>query len=384
MLGHLSVADVCNVLSRRAVQLLALVMPLWLNACGGGSSSDSGAPTPPPVSDIAHLHISDSSLMDNDGKAVNLRGWNWGRWGTAQPQDAADNVAQGANAVRIPLRWWGYYSNTNNDSRDDSQTDTVGIDVHHLEVLDAMIAQASAAHLWIILFVDSDCGQNGTQTADDIAYCDPDGQYPDGHNFWSDPDARAKFIQVWRFVATRYKDTPYLALFEPLPEPDPTGVDDSEITAFYDQIISEIRAVASGIPFLVGPRLYQMKIVERAYHAQWPDVVYTGNLFVHTGQTQEQNIADLQFRLSQLTTLRNNYHVPVFIQQTGVESGEDPDMTYLNALLSLINSNSVGYTYWTYRDTFNPYSYGVKYQDGNGGWSTKETVLATISDYFKQ
>lgn len=40
-----------------------------------------------------------------------------------------------------------------------------------------MIAQASDAGLWIVLFIDSNCGQNGTQESVDLTYCDPAGTY---------------------------------------------------------------------------------------------------------------------------------------------------------------------------------------------------------------
>jgi hypothetical protein len=312
-----------------------------------------------------------------------LRGWNWGRWGLAQPGDAADNAAQGANCVRIPLRWWGYYSGSHIDSRDDSQTATAGIDAGHLAILDAMVQQASAARLWIILFVDSDCGQNGTQDASEIAYCDPGAAYASGHNFWTDADARTRFINVWKFVAARYKDTPYLGLFEPLPEPNPSSGTDADITTFYDQVMTAIRGVAPGIPFLLGPRSYRLPQVANAYNPAWSDVVYTGDLFLYTGDTQANNITNLSTRLQYLLDLRTAHNVPVFVQQAGVQSGDDPDQTYLNALLSLLDGKSVGYTYWEYRDNTNPSGYGVIYQDGSGGWVTKTAELAAISAGFK-
>lgn len=285
--------------------------------------------------------------------------------------------------MRIPLRWWGYYEGVGIDSRDDAQSATAGIDAGHLALLDAMVAQASAAKLWIILFIDSDCGQNGTQDAHEVAYCDPRGQYSNGHNFWTDPGVRAKFINVWKFIAARYKHTPYLGMFEPLPEPNPTSGTDADITAFYDEVMMAIRTVVPDVPFLLGPRVYGMKAVDTAYHAAWRDVVYTGNLFLRTGGTHDENIAELGLRLQNLLDLQRTRQVPIFVQQCGVMTGDDPDLSYLNAMLSLLNSKGVGYTYWEYRDTFNPYAYGIIYQDGHGGWIPKQAYLDTISGYLK-
>jgi hypothetical protein len=53
------------------------------------------------------LSVSGTQILTPGGKPIVLRGFNWGQWGTAQSTDAASNVSQGANSVRIPLRWWG-------------------------------------------------------------------------------------------------------------------------------------------------------------------------------------------------------------------------------------------------------------------------------------
>ncbi|HJV89584.1 MAG TPA: cellulase family glycosylhydrolase [Holophagaceae bacterium] len=367
--------------SRRRM-LATLAGALALSACGGGSGSGA-TPTPPAGGTPPRLRLSGPDILAPDGSPLKLRGWNWGRWGLAQPTDAADNATQGATCVRIPLRWWGYYEGVGIDSRDDSQTATAGIDAGHLAILDAMVAQASAAKLWIILFIDSDCGQNGTQDAHEIGYCDPSGLYPNGHNFWTDAGARAKFIRVWKFIAARYKDTPYLGFFEPLPEPNPTSGTDADITAFYDEVMAAIRTVAPGVPFLLGPRVYGMKSVDLAYNAKWQDVVYTGNLFLRTSGTHDENIAELGLRLQNLLDLQSAHQVPIFVQQCGVNSGDDPDLSYLNAMLTLLNTKGVGYTYWEYRDTLNSNAYGVIYQDGMGGWITKQGFLDTIAGYLK-
>jgi aryl-phospho-beta-D-glucosidase BglC (GH1 family) len=239
------------------------------------------AATPPPQ--VGRLSVRGAEILDPSGQPILLRGWNWGHWGSAQAQDAADNAAQGANVVRIPLRWWGFYKGRGGtvDSREDAAAATAGIDPDNLRHLDEMVRWASSAKLWIILFVDSDCGQNGTQDAQERKYCDPQGRFAKGRNFWTDTEARQRFLNVWRFVAARYKDTPYLGMFEPLPEPNPPGVSPEQINAFYDETMQAIRQVAPGVPFLVGGRSYRAPAIRDAFNPAWKDVVYTGNLFLH-------------------------------------------------------------------------------------------------------
>jgi len=193
---------------------------------------------------------------------------------------------------------------------------------------------------------------------------------------------RAKFVAVWRFVADRYKANPRMGLFEVLPEPDPAGVTDADITAFYAELTDAIRAVAPGIPFLIGGRSYALTNSAKAWDAGWQDVVYTGDLFLYTNGTQAENIQNLSDRLQVLVDLRETKNVPVFVQQVGVCSSDDPDQVYLNAALSMLTTQRVGYAWWLYRDPAFATGYGVQYQDAGGNWLTKDTVLATISSYF--
>ena len=338
------------------------------------STSTAGAAAP------ARLAIREQALTDPSGAPVLLRGWNWGHWGTAQPRDAADNARQGANVVRIPLRWWGAYGGRDVDSRDDAAVATAGIDPAHLRALDAMVHRASDAGLWIVLFVDSDCGQNGTQDARERAYCDPQGRYPQGHNFWTDADARRRFIGVWRFLAERYHGIPRLGLFELLPEPNPPGIAPGAVTAFYDDVMRNVRPLAPGVPFLVGGRRYRAEALREAWHPQWRDVVYTANLFLHPGA---HGLDGFERRLQTLSRFRDAHDVPVFVQQTGVRSGEDPGRRGLDAMLDALAAAGVGYTYWEYRGATNPDAYGVLYRQG-GAWLTKDAWLRDIAAHFRQ
>lgn len=366
---------------------MAWNLPLWLalGVCGAqaATTANNAAPAKPTP---GHLAVHGADIVDPSGRPILLRGWNWGHWGKTQPNDAADNAAQGANAVRIPLRWWGNYLGKDVDSRDDGATDTAGINPRHLKQLDEMVHAASAAKLWIVLFVDSDCGQNALFDEQHKRFCDPKGEYPNGHTFWSDDAARQKFIQVWRFVANRYKDTPYLGMFEPLPEPDPKGATPAQIKAFYGQVMSAVRQVAPGIPFLIGGRGYKAKAIMDVYDPGWTDVVYTGNLFIHANKQRgadDASLDELRDRAQRLLALRAEHKVPVFVQQVGVRSGEDPNLKAVRVVLSHLVSNHIGFTYWEYRGANNPQEYSVLYQRGNE-WVPKREWIATITPFFKQ
>jgi hypothetical protein len=336
--------------------------------------------------DVVRLSLQGPSMLDPSGSPVVLRGFNWGNWGLAQPQDASDHVAQGANAVRIILRWWGKYSSPSVDSRSDGEAGH--INPENLATLDQDIQWATSQGLWVDLAVDSNCGQNGLQDPDTKVYCDPQNQYgAAGHNFWTDPAMRSEFFEVWRFVAHRYRHTPYIAMYEPLPEPNPAGVAQADVTEFYKEAIRVIKQSDDQTPFLIGPTNgYNIRNAESAYipDAEFANqLVYTGNLFVFTGQDEATNIANLNIRLQGLLRVRDDHDVPIFVQQTGVRTGDDPTYVYLNAALSLLNTNFVPWTEWDYRDGSNsPNSFGVYYQDVHGNWILKPNTLSTVISYL--
>lgn len=358
------------------IRTFSILLSLFVFAGHAAAQQEAGGSS-------GRLSVRGADILDPAGKPILLRGWNWGRWGKVEPNDAAENASQGANVVRIPLRWWGQYRNEDVDSRNDSATATAGIDPANLATLDGYVRSASKARLWIILFIDSNCGQNGTQNSDMESYCDPKREFRNGHNFWTDPAMKAKFINVWRFIANRYKDTPYLGMFEPLPEPNPPGASAADISALYAELMRNIREVAPGIPFLIGGDGYKADNVPGAYNSAFKDVVYTGNLFLHAKGGEAQNVAQLKGRFQTLLDLRSKYNVPIFVQQVGVRTKDDPTQAQVKAVLSALVDNRVGFTYWEYRGSNNPGEYGVHYQT-KGGWVPKPEMMSAVTASFKR
>jgi len=304
-----------------------------------------------------------------------LRGWNWGQWGAMQPQDAADNAAQGANVVRIPLRWWGNWGDGTIDARMDSAPGH--IDPAHLAVLDEMIAAASAQHLWIDLFVDSNCGQASLEN-DTIAAC---GTGDDGlaANFLNDPVDKQKFVEAWQFLVQRYAQTPSIGMYEILPEPNFTCTqsgcaDWSAAPTFYGSVIPAIRALDPRTPILVGPTgAYELRKIETAYLPGVDGVIYTGNLLDAASRKPELVAAATDFRAA--------HGVPVFIQQVGVrQSGADAS-AIADTILSRLAADGIGWTWWTYRELksngvgFAPYWLN----SSDGTWQLNAAWLTLLS-----
>ncbi len=330
-------------------------------------------------------------MLAPDQSALTLRGINEGTWGQMRSYDASTIAAQGGNVVRVLIRWWGLYGGTDVESRADASPGHFKPD--HLAQFLTEVQWCIDAGLWVVAAIDSNCGQSGTQDAATELYCDPSGSYPGGRNFWTDLTQRQLFKEAWIYLATVLKDKPNIAFYELLPEPL-AGRDSSygdDVSAFYQELMAAIEDSAGDqrTPFLVGARdAYNINLCDEAYIAapRWANrVVYTGDLFIHTNKTQAENIADLESRLGALASMKSKRNVPVFIQQFGVRTGDDPNEFYLDAGLSRMNAAGIGYTGWQWRqNTSSMDEYAIVVQDASTGADiVKTAVLAVYSAYWK-
>ncbi|WP_167978153.1 glycoside hydrolase family 5 protein [Lentzea indica] len=307
------------------------------------------------------LSVSGADVVDPSGRPIVLRGYNWGQWRTVQPQDPGDNVAAGANSVRIPLRWWGEWKD-GVDSRDPDPHNPSHINAEHLKLLDQTIERASAARLWITLFVDSDHGQGA-------------GGRPD--NFWTNPVMKQQFKEVWQFLVRRYKTAPYMGAFEILPEPQPIGEDDTGVKEFYDEMIGVIRGIDRRTPIVVGPNdNYSCSHLEGAYTTADPKVIYTCNYFIFDRPLN---------RIGLITGFRTKHTAPVWINQVGIESCDDDAKKKAREVLDAFKDNGIGWAWWTYRISgTNPCTHGIYYADPDApdGWQVKKGWLELVNGYL--
>jgi hypothetical protein len=385
---------------RRTV--LFTLMGAVLAGCGGGSASPTPAPVAAPLLSSgtspastgaapARLTLNGPAML-YQGKPITLRGINEGTWGKMQSTDAAMIAGQGANTVRVLIRWWGHYGRKEVDSRLDNP-DKGHFEPDHLKQFLAEVQWCLDAGLWVVPVIDSDCGQNGLQDAQTIGYCDPDKKYQFGHNFWTDTSQRELFKQAWVYLAKILKDYQRIAFYELLPEPlgGHGPIYAPEVVAFYKELMVAIEDQAGDTrtPFLIGARdAYNIKLCDEAYLGapRWINrVVYTGNLFVWTDKSWEENIATLEDRLGALKSMRNKRGVPVFIQQLGVRSADDPTQAYLDAVLKRVTNAGIGYTGWQWRqNTSDRGEYGIVIEDADTGadWVNWK-VLNVYSRYWR-
>ncbi len=248
--------------------LAGLIGAAALAGCGGSGSADTGTtppPPPPPPAGLSLLKTAGTQWVDADGKQVLLKGTNLGNWlvqefwmmgqggngvtdqctleaklterfGYSEKErliqlfrdswitarDWDQLKAFGFNVVRLPILW--------SVIEDEKKPRTLRADAW--KYLDASIAEAKKRGMYVILDLH---GAHGGQTPNDHTGCAGQNKY------WTDTDAQDRTRWVWQQIATKYKDEPAVAAYDPLNEP--WGSTPEDMVARVEDLYKTIRAI---------------------------------------------------------------------------------------------------------------------------------------------
>jgi len=331
------------------------------------------------------LRVDGPRLLKPNGSEFVPRGLNFGSWGEDDPLDAVQVAAMGSDIVRVALRWWGKWGDPTVDARDNDAF--AFLRRAHFERWLGLITAVAQEGMWVVPFIDSNCGQSGTQDAGTMAYCDPYQSWgARGRNFFTDPSMRRVFSQiVWPAAAARLRTVAKIAFLELGPEL--AGERGPEYAApvreFYRECIAAIRQphIDMDTPFLIGPYDgYNIKLCEEAYLPERTDVVYTGNLL----NSYVSNPSKFDEGLAALVRMRDAHGVPVFVQQLGRKTNYDPDRKLMDRALRAMDQHAVGYTWWQNKqNTDDERDYGLNYKNSTGtGWIQKADEVAVLEDFW--
>jgi hypothetical protein len=306
------------------------------------------------------LGISTRHLTVN-GVPTFLKGHGYGHLELALGTDAADDAARGARIVRIPVRMLGLY---NNRLTDGYQAQSPGnLNPAYLQMVVDRVTEAKAAGLFVVLFVDTNCGQKAHAPGDgDYEYCTFGGQ-PGGH-FWSADGQfyRDTVAATWVHLATLLRGM--IDIHELSPELAPPGVSVSDVKAVYARFRDAILAVVPEALFLVGPYSYDVNKINTIYDPAWAsNTIWTANLLKGATQSGSPPGSLLTARIATLTSFVEANDAPVFVQQIGTESIVDTDDTLLDRALTAVEAPGAklaGYTSWEKVSVY-PGSYGEAY-----------------------
>jgi hypothetical protein len=273
-----------------------------------------------------------------------LRGFNEGIAGAFHPvneTDYRDLAATGANLVR---HHFTIILNKTTDEYELQQSD--------FKSFDSIVSWAGKYGYYVNIGFDQD-----PHSSDQL--------------WWGSKKREQSIVNLWKQVATRYKDSKFIAAYSPLNEPTPAGRV-AEYLNWMVQIVDTIRTVDTN-HCIVFPWAHDFNILDMMLPLPYSNVVYEYHMYDPfeitsqgvNGFTQSKTYpsatytrADLSLKLDKLRAFKAKWNVPVYIGEFGCvryaprnSSGESSsDRWYLDAI-SLFEAEGWAWTAQSWRQS---------------------------------
>jgi len=341
-------------------------------------------PAPGPPGQVSWLKTDGGRIVDDQGRAVLLRGFNVdalidprnSEIGAPAELDDADARLMrlaGFDVVRLPIAWsllepvrhqidQGYL---------DRVRDAVALlERHRLRVvLDMHVGIAwgvrSQVPAWASIplvpdiqwFLGSPWKYSlSPQSAAASAY------------FWISRDWQRDYAEVWRAVARAFRDDPWVAGYdlynEPHPLPIPPGMFESRyLWPFYARLITEIGAVDPRHLFIVESTLFDdtQTLMEPLFA---PNVVYSPHFYFGSlvkNPFEPDSPAALAARLRTRNVEAGRLSAPLWIGEMGIDRDASGAASYTESALMTLDELHAGWTWWQWRQDG---GWGVRSADG--------------------
>ena len=209
----------------------------------------------------------------------------------------------------------------------------------------------------------------------DAAISDYDASKP---SLWESEQNKAKFVALWRKIAERYANNPWIAGYDLLNETNytfPEG-NNSQLRALYGRLTNAIREVDSNHMIVIEGNWFANDFsgltpawdtnMAYSFHKYW-----TVN-----------DVASIQWVLD----LRNNTNRPIWLGETGENSN-----TWFTDCIELVEKNNIGWSFWPVKktginnilkvNTNNDYTDLIKYWKGNAPKPAVEKAFQAVMTF---
>jgi hypothetical protein len=181
----------------------------------------------------------------------------------------------------------------------------------------------------------------------------PGGQNSEGHSgqehlnqFFKDYKNVAAAVDLWKRIASRYKNSPVVAGYDLINEP--TGTPNSDtLYVIQDRLYQAIRSVDSNhIVFIEdGYTGYQWMPYPKS--CGWQNVAYSVHTYDFSAHNEDDQKSSISKLVDGLKTEREKRGVPYYVGEFGLEPGGKPET--LKGVLELFKSSGISATMWTYK-----------------------------------
>ena len=251
-----------------------------------------------------------------------------------------DSLAKwGFNSVRLPMH---YNLFTPAIEDEPVQGQVTWLD-KGFTMVDNLLDWCESNNMYLILDLHGAPGGQGTNAA----ICDYDDTKP---SLWESQENKNKTVALWRKLAERYKDEPWIGGYDLLNEVNGDHVTGAELKQFYIEITNAIREVDTNhILFIEG---HDWANNFNGLTPTWDDnMVYSFHKYwSHNNQGSIQWVLDL----------REEQNVPLWMG----EAGENSNVWFTDAI-KLFEENNIGWSWWPMKrieTIVSPYS--ITFSDG--------------------
>jgi endoglucanase len=204
----------------------------------------------------------------------------------------------------------------------------------------------------------------------------PGGQNPDVHGggdtgvsqFWQDASLRVRIVNLWEYIAKRYKEDPIIAGYDILNEP--CFVSDADaFNSFYDQVIRKLRAVDNNhIIFLEGEDWAKDFSIFKNLggHQQAISFHFYPGQHVFMSVSPEKRKIELEKKLQYFIGLREKTGLPLWVGETGGHFPQDQLIEGVSLVKDCLD---------LFESTAFPGLYGHIKTLGQWEWSTPREIL---------
>ncbi len=197
--------------------------------------------------------------------------------------------------------------------------------------LDSLVAWCAANKMYVMFDMHGAPGGQGK----DAAIADYDASKP---SLWESELNKQKFIALWRKIAERYANNPWVAGYDLLNETNwtfPEG-NNSQMMDLYQRTTRAIREVDNNHMVVIGGNWFSNDF--SGLTPPWDNnMVYT----FHKYWTYN-NTASIQWVLD----LRNATNCPIWLGETGENSN-----TWFTDCIELMETNNIGWAFWPVKKT---------------------------------
>jgi hypothetical protein len=355
----------------------------YLQACFAGTTHYAALNSDPILQQVMPtpfggglLKAQGRSILDESGnfvllRGVNFYGYEFGLWGHTEA-DYQKIVSWGFNVVRLPIAWnfvepspgkydVNYFSNY--VDRDISWAKKYGLyvilDMHqygwspYFTYWDDW--HTAGVPIWSVSASPNTSAGEARAKADFWNGLGPNGSVPSDSN----PSMQSRFIEMWKFVASRYVNEKTIAGFDVFNEP---GIYSSDRKAgflnvgtfsrqtlpdFYEKVIDGIRTVDGNHLCIWEPYQESLYLWQTTRAVNRPNIVYSPHYPDYDGYSFDRydgNKASLEKAVASTLV----WNQPVFMGEWGICANAANVTSYIRDFSDLMDRYLMGAAWWSY------------------------------------